>query len=390
MRTQSTIKYLATFLGVALLATACSEPVGPGNRASSSDPRLATPSFASTAQLGAGIALDQLNSTLGTNGQLLIKGFNPTNPHRGDAIIATFYWTGAATIDSVVDVLTTNPYTPVGNRYTLVEKVSAAGYNMATYVATNVQGFPDPNVDPGQADILAVGAYLSQPTSSGGLSISAWTGANVVAAEVIGAHRTTSGTGSGGMVAGPGSISIGSGALAYAATMSGTLAGRDPPMGFARLYAGSNDALVAEDDYSVQSTTGTVSPQWFWGFPDSPPSTWLATVIAINPPSHLAFTVQPSKTLPMMTIQPAVQVTLLNAEGNRVSSYNGPVTIAIGHNGGTLLPGTLSGTLTVNAVNGVATFSNLSIDQVGNGYTLVVTAANVVNAESAAFSIGAL
>jgi hypothetical protein len=73
-----------------------------------------------------------------------------------------------------------------------------------------------------------------------------------------------------------------------------------------------------------------------------------------------------------------------------VSSYNGPVTIAIGHNGGTVLPGTLSGTLTVNAVNGVATFSNLSIDQVGNGYTLVVTAANVVNAESAAFSIGAL
>jgi hypothetical protein len=55
-----------------------------------------------------------------------------------------------------------------------------------------------------------------------------------------------------------------------------------------------------------------------------------------------------------------------------------------------LLPGTLSGTLTVNAVNGVATFSNLSIDQVGNGYTLVVTAANVVNAESATFSIGAL
>src|SRR6185503_5653133 len=177
MRTQSTIKYLATFLGVALLATACSEPVGPGNRASSSDPRLATPSFATTAPLSAGIALDQLNSTLGTNGQLLIKGFNPTNPHRGDAIIATFYWTGAATIDSVVDVLTTNPYTPVGNRYTLVEKVSAAGYNMATYVATNVQGFPDPNVDPGQADILAVAAYLSQPTASGGLSISAWTGA---------------------------------------------------------------------------------------------------------------------------------------------------------------------------------------------------------------------
>jgi len=72
-----------------------------------------------------------------------------------------------------------------------------------------------------------------------------------------------------------------------------------------------------------------------------------------------------------------------------VSSYNGPVTIGIGHNGGTLLPGTLSGTLTVNAVNGVATFSNLSIDQPGS-YTLAVTAANVFDAESATFTIGAL
>jgi hypothetical protein len=390
MRTQSTIKYLATFLGVALVAAACSEPVGPGNRASSTNPGLLTPSFATTAQLSSGIALDQLNSTLGTTGQLLIKGFNPTNPHRGDAIIATFYWAGPATIDSVVDVLTSAPFTPVGNKYTLVERVSAGGFTMATYVATNVQGFPDPNVDPGQGDILAVGAYLSQPTTDGGVSLSAWKGVNVVTAHAIGAHRATSGTGSGAMVAGPGSISIGAGALAYGATMSGTLAGRDAPFGFTRLYAGSDASMVAEDVYSLQSATGTIDPQWFWGFPDSPPSTWLATVIAINPPLHLAFTVQPSKTLPMFAIQPAVQVTALDAEGNRVTSYNGPVTIAIGHNGGTLMPGTLSGTLTVNAVNGVATFANLSIDQLGNGYTLVVTAANVVDAESATFTIGAL
>ena len=33
-------------------------------------------------------------------------------------------------------------------------------------------------------------------------------------------------------------------------------------------------------------------------------------------------------------------------------------------------PGTVPGTRTVTAVNGVATFSDLSIDQLGNGYTL--------------------
>ena len=80
---------------------------------------------------------------------------------------------------------------------------------------------------------------------------------------------------------------------------------------------------------------------------------------------------------------------MTDASGNAVMSFTGTVTIAIGHNGGTLTAGTLSGTLTVAAVNGVATFSDLSIDQLGNGYTLVVTAGGVSGAESAPFNIGA-
>ena len=63
------------------------------------------------------------------------------------------------------------------------------------------------------------------------------------------------------------------------------------------------------------------------------------------------------------------------------------MSIAIGHNGGMLVPGTLSGTKTVAAVNGVATFADLSIDQLGNGYTLRVSAAGMAGAESAAFNI---
>jgi hypothetical protein len=39
-------------------------------------------------------------------------------------------------------------------------------------------------------------------------------------------------------------------------------------------------------------------------------------------------------------------------------------------------------------VNGVATFADLSIDQLGNGYTLVVTAGGTSGAESAPFDIG--
>ena len=397
MRTQTTITNLSAFLAAALLATACSESAGPaGSEAvgpldSAHKPFQWTPAFSTVANGSSGIALDQQNGTLGASGRLIIKGFNPTNPHRGDAIVATFFWVGSSNIiDSVVDVLTTAPtYTPVGNRYTLVEYVTSGGYSMATYVATNVQGFPDPNTDPFQGDILAVGAYLSQPVTEGGVTISAWTGVNTVAAQSVGAHRSGSGSASGITAAGPGSIAIGARALAYAVTMSNGLAGRDPPAGFTPLGIGSDDALIIENDFAAQAAIGTVNPQWTWYFADSPPSTWLATVLALNPPLHLAFTVQPSTTLPLLTIQPAVQVTALDAGGNRVTSFNGPVTIAIGHNGGTILPGTLSGTKTVTAVNGVATFSNLSIDQLGNGYTLVVSAANVFGAESAPFNIGA-
>src|SRR5207247_8581334 len=89
----------------------------------------------------------------------------------------TFYWVGSNTIDSVRDVLTTAPtYTPVGNTYYLVELVQAGGYSMATYVAANVQNFPDPNTDPNQGDMYAVAGYFSQKITAAGVSGSAWTG----------------------------------------------------------------------------------------------------------------------------------------------------------------------------------------------------------------------
>src|SRR5881392_4036203 len=113
MRTQTTITNLSVFLATALLATACSESAGPAGSepvGSPNKPFQWTPSFATVANGSSGIALDQQNGTL------VIKGFNPTNPHRGDAIVATFFWVGSTNIiDSVVDVLTTAPtYTPVG------------------------------------------------------------------------------------------------------------------------------------------------------------------------------------------------------------------------------------------------------------------------------------
>ena len=60
--------------------------------------------------------------------------------------------------------------------------------------------------------------------------------------------------------------------------------------------------------------------------------------------------------------------------------YTGPVSIALAaHPGGA----TLGGTLTVNAVGGVATFGDLSVDKAGTGYTLRATAAGLPAATSA-------
>ena len=369
----------------AVLAAGCGDAVSPTHHG------LRAPAFAAAA--GTGIALDQMSGSFGLSGMHIGKGFLPTNPHRGDAIVATFFWIGADTITTVTDHLCDEvpqpsgyPGTPVGNTYTRVDYVTTGGISMATYVATNVQNFPDPSLD--TSTLLCVHAIFAQPVTDAGILISAWSGVNVVSAQALGAHSSASGSGSTTTVADAGAIPVGTGALTYAVTMSNGLFGRFAPQGFTNISTQSDASMVSEGDYAVQGSAGTVDPQWTWFF--NSPSSWLATAFTLNPPLHLGFTVQPSTTLPLFPIQPAVQVTVLDAFGNRNTSYTGQVTIAIGHNGGLLAPGTLSGTKTVTVVNGVATFSDLSIDEPGNGYTLVVSGPTLTGAESTPFDIGAL
>jgi hypothetical protein len=54
--------------------------------------------------------------------------------------------------------------------------------------------------------------------------------------------------------------------------------------------------------------------------------------------------------------------------GNLVTNFSGMVALSLNDN--PMTGATLSGTLTVKVVNGVATFSDLSIDLAGTGYTL--------------------
>src|SRR5205807_1996505 len=66
-----------------------------------------------------------------------------------------------------------------------------------------------------------------------------------------------------------------------------------------------------------------------------------------------------------------------DALGNTVTSFSGTVTVTLAANPG---GGTLAGHPTVTAVNGVATFADLSIDRVSTGYMLQATGAGLTTA----------
>lgn len=67
-------------------------------------------------------------------------------------------------------------------------------------------------------------------------------------------------------------------------------------------------------------------------------------------------------------------VAAVDASGNVSTSYNSPITVTVLSNPG---GASLSGPLTVTPSNGFAVFSGLSLDKIGSGYRLLVTAPGV-------------
>jgi hypothetical protein len=110
----------------------------------------------------------------------------------------------------------------------------------------------------------------------------------------------------------------------------------------------------------------------------------LFNITAAPVPTALAFVVQPTNAGAGTAISPPVQVEIRDQFGARLTTATNTVSMAIGTNPG---GGTLSGTTSVAAVNGVATFSNLSIDRVGTGYTLAASATGLTGATSGGFDI---
>lgn len=272
MHTRTTIlmRGFITLFGAAILATGCKEAVGSGNQGPGSP-------------MGTTITLDQRNGTFATGtpmgpGTHMGKGFNPNNPHHGDAIVVTFFWRGSSNVITTVEDHLADA-TVVGNPYTLVEYVTGGGMSMATYVATNVQGFPDPNLS--ESTVLDVHALTSAPVTGDGILLSSYRGVASPNAVAIGAHRSTAGTGSSLTTVSPGAVTTTLGAVAYGVSVSSRAVGVDPPVGFAALARISDTQTVADEVLVMGTIAGTINPEWRWYF--TAPSTGLATIMSLVP-----------------------------------------------------------------------------------------------------------
>ncbi len=140
------------------------------------------------------------------------------------------------------------------------------------------------------------------------------------------------------------------------------------------------------DDYSYDPTITDYTDYMFINVYYKGKLVWGEQPAAVEGGVELEFDQQPTETVQDETIDPPVTVRILDRDGNLASSDNETeVTISIDNDPST--GATLSGTTTVTAVNGVATFSNLSIDNVGMGYTLKAEATGLDEDISNSFNI---
>ncbi|MHC5541155.1 hypothetical protein ACYOEI_23275, partial [Singulisphaera rosea] len=119
-----------------------------------------------------------------------------------------------------------------------------------------------------------------------------------------------------------------------------------------------------------------------------------ASATGLTAATSSAITVTTAATQLAITTQPppnvktgetfSLVVTAKDANGNVDPNYSGPVTLSLATNPGN---GMLSGTLTVNAVHGVATFSGLSLNRVASGYLIKATSSSLATATSTAIAV---
>ena len=147
----------------------------------------------------------------------------------------------------------------------------------------------------------------------------------------------------------------------------------------------SNDFTLAGQNLATQQNLYIRARGFYRGGQDTSSESITESVrnVFLPPAFHLSFAQQPTNTPENGAITPAVTVQILDASNNLVNS-TAAVTIGLGTNPSS---GTLTGTKTVSAVGGTATFNNLSIDKLGSGYTLNASGTDLTGAVSNPFNI---
>lgn len=106
--------------------------------------------------------------------------------------------------------------------------------------------------------------------------------------------------------------------------------------------------------------------------------------VTVAPTLLLSFSRQPSAGTVAEALAPAPQVAAVDAQGAVVTTFSGAVTLALAANVGGVM---LAGTTTVNAVSGVATFSDLKMTRTGPDYRLVASSTGLGDVSSSAFAV---
>jgi hypothetical protein len=141
---------------------------------------------------------------------------------------------------------------------------------------------------------------------------------------------------------------------------------------------------------AVTGSDGTAQTSWTLG-PNAGSQTATATAAGVATgvsfsatatQPKLSFTAVPSSVLIGTAF--GATVTAQDIGGATQTGFNGTVTLALGNNPSS---DALSGTLTATAVNGVATFSGLSLTKLATGVTLTASAAAATGATSGAFDV---
>ncbi|MGB6393713.1 MAG: PKD domain-containing protein [Candidatus Acidiferrales bacterium] len=302
--------------------------------------------------------------------------------------------------------ISTQPSTPTAN----------AGGAQAVSVGATVQLDGSGSSDPDNSPLTYSWLLLSKPAGSKAVLSSASNVNPTFVADVAGAYLVQLTVTSNGLTSAPSNVTItaatGAAAILVFTTQPANGTAGTPLAqvvvevqdGSGNVVTSSNAAITISSTSAGVSGTITVSAvngvATFSALQFAATGTYTLTAaspgltsatsnsfsVSAGTATKLVFTTQPTNVGAGAAITPAVQVTIEDGSGNTVTSATNSVTIAIGNNPA---GGTLAGALTVNAVNGVATFSNLNINHAGTGYTLAATAAGLAAATSSAFNVTA-